>query len=94
MFSRKLSTNLGRVHFRSENGKCRCKMVSRKYPTWKSNPTPCSINNAHQVYLRSIQAVYKSSETDLPKHTFLQLDDRQITHLICVRLKHLLYDFF
>ena len=21
-------------------------------------------------------------------------DDRQITHLICVRLKHLLYDFF
>ena len=21
------------------------------------------------------------------------LDDRQITHLICVRLKHLLYDF-
>ena len=22
------------------------------------------------------------------------IDDRQITHLICVRLKHLLYDFF
>ena len=22
------------------------------------------------------------------------LDDRQTTHLICVRLKHLLYDFF
>ena len=22
------------------------------------------------------------------------VDDRQITHLICVRLKHLLYDFF
>ena len=22
-----------------------------------------------------------------------KLDDRQITHLICVRLKHLLYDF-
>ena len=22
-----------------------------------------------------------------------RLDDRQITHLICVRLKHLLYDF-
>ena len=24
---------------------------------------------------------------------FVKLDDRQITHLICVRLKHLLYDF-
>ena len=24
----------------------------------------------------------------------VQLDDRQITHPICVRLKHLLYDFF
>ena len=23
-----------------------------------------------------------------------KIDDRQITHLICVRLKHLLYDFF
>ena len=22
------------------------------------------------------------------------VDDRQITHLICVRLKHLLYDYF
>ena len=22
------------------------------------------------------------------------IDDRQITHLICVRLKHFLYDFF
>ena len=25
---------------------------------------------------------------------FDYLDDRQITHLICVRLRHLLYDFF
>ena len=23
-----------------------------------------------------------------------KLDDRQITHLICVRLRHVLYDFF
>ena len=23
----------------------------------------------------------------------MKVDDRQITHLICVRLKHLLYDF-
>ena len=26
--------------------------------------------------------------------TGMSLDDRQITHLICVRLKHLLYDFW
>ena len=28
----------------------------------------------------------------LPKPPFL--DDRQITHLTCIRLRHLLYDFF
>ena len=28
------------------------------------------------------------------KQGFSRLDDRQIAHLVCVRLKHLLYDFF
>ena len=29
-----------------------------------------------------------------PKLVLVRLDDRQMTHLICVRLRHLLYDFF
>ena len=34
-------------------------------------------------------ALVQNQFSDTP----MKLDDRQITHLICVRLKHLLYDF-
>ena len=36
-----------------------------------------------------LEAVHSSNQVNS-----ISLDDRQITHLICVRLKHFLYDFF
>ena len=47
--------------------------------------------------MREIGAIYPFSVFLCPVIQYIGLknfDDRQIAHLICVRLKHLLYDLF
>ena len=52
------------------------------------------------IVARIKQGIQKNNERNDRRQTcfcvlkFVFLDDRQITHLICVRLKHLLFDFW
>ena len=49
------------------------------------NPVPVTLSTSHQI---------KTGIRTMLLMSYWGLDDRQITYLICVRLRHLLYDIF
>ena len=56
----------------------------------------CNLSSLDRACANSIKTSACRVSLNIPPpnvKNLLPLDDRQITHLICVRLKHLLYDF-
>ena len=70
---------------------CRTDAAWQTFNSWLAGaPT---IENRVEQKLQNTNATLVATICVIGANTWM-LDERQITHLICVRLRHLLYDFF